>query len=438
MKLIYAIDEYGPNGPIPNSVAMTHHEHISHYYNTPIKKGMTYFYLPEIHVSLNMDHMYVHHSDIVNNLDYYSAEGTIMYIINIHHNIKYITSLYYGTDRGSWIEYIPKNIITLWKQGKCKIIISHNWADCELDIINKIFKIFLKEFGTTRDFYIWSTSIFHPTMLQQLDTLYRKNLIHMPYAEMWSLKNLPSYQPTKCEKDKKFTKLSRRYTLDRVLSHITFTKEELNKYGFVSIPATCTSTNLTLIDYIKHTYKNEEWVNILDEIDLQPVTLDQSAVLDIKRNSYAGSWMGFSNKENLAEYYDRSYFSIVSESRFTDSTELKSGSFYTEKIMRAILYEHPFILQSVPYALEHVKIAGYKTFDKFWDEDYDNIINHTDRVLRITEIVKDICLNKDLEKMSKEWVDIITHNKNHVYTRVADFKKYLKGLKNEKSTSDRS
>ena len=260
----------------------------------------------------------------------------------------------------------------------------------------------------------------------------------MPYAEMWSLKNLPSYQSTKCEKDKKFTKLSRRYTLDRVLSHITFTKEELNKYGFISIPATCTSTNLTLIDYIKHTYKNEEWVNILDEIDLQPVTLDQPAVLDIKRNSYAGSWMGFSNKENLAEYYDRSYFSIVSESRFTDSTELKSGSFYTEKIMRAILYEHPFILQSVPYALEHVKIAGYKTFDKFWDEDYDNIINHTDRVLRITEIVKDICLNKDLEKMSKEWADIITHNKNHVYTRVADFKKYLKGLKNEKSTSDGS
>jgi hypothetical protein len=436
MKLIYAMDEYGPHGPIPNSIGMNHYEHISHYYKTPIAKGMTYFYLPEIHISLGLDHLYAHHSDIVRNLDYYTEEGTIVYIINIHHNIKYNASLYYGSGRGAWIEYIPKNIIKLWEQGNCKIIISHNWANCEAQVIDGIFSLFYKEFKTCRDVYVWSTSIYSPEVLSIIDSKYLKNLIHLPYAEMWSLKNLPPYQQTKCEKDKKFIKLSRRYTLDRLISHVTFTKDDLNKYGFVSMPEKCTSSNLSLIDYIKQTYKNEEWVKVVDEIDLQYATLDQSALIDRERNSYSASWMGFGNKENLAEYYDRSYFSIVSESRFADSSDPSAGTFYTEKIMRAMLYEHPFLLQSVPYALEHLKLAGYKTFDKFWNEDYDMILNHTDRALKITEIVKDICQNKDLDSMSKEWADIVTHNKNHVYNRVADFKNYLEGLKNEKSISD--
>lgn len=435
MKLIYATDEYGPNGPMPNAVAMSHYEHISHYCQTPVQKGKTYFSLPDVHVNMELDYMYVHHSDLIKNIDYYSEQGTIIYNININHNITYIVSLYYGTSRGSWIEYLPKNIVTLWKKGKCKIIISHTWADCEIYIIEKIFQIFEREFGTCRDFYIWSTSIYRSELIERLNVEYRKNLIHLPLAEMWSLQKLPPYQPNKCEKDKKFIKLARRYTLDRLLSHVTFTKEDLNKYGFISIPAESTSANLSLIDYIKHTYKNEEWINIIEEIDLQPSVLDQSPVPDKQRNAYVGSWMGFNNKENLIDYYDRSYFSIVSESRFDESTDFK-GFFYTEKIIRAMLYEHPFILQSVPYALEHLKIAGYKTFDKFWPEDYDTITNHADRVYRITDIVKDICLTKDLENMYNEWTEIVTHNKNHVYARVEEFKNYLKGLKNEKSISN--
>ena len=433
MKIIYAINEYGPSGPIPNSVGMSHNEYISHYYQTPIHVGMSYFADPPINAVLGIDYMQVHHSDLVRNIDYYSEHGTIVYNINIQHNIKYTISLYYGSDRGVWLEYIPKNIIELWKKGKCKIIISHYWADCEIDIIRKIFDMFLREFGTCRDFYIWSTSVYHPHVLEILNESYRNNLIHMPLAEIWSLKKLPPYYPTKCEKDKKFIKLARRYTYDRLLSHVTFTGEDLNKYGFISMPAESTSNSLPLIDYIKHTYENEKWIKWIDDMDLQPAVLDQSALTDRNRSTYSGSWMGFANKENLVEYYDRSYFSIVSESRFDEATDMETGFFYTEKIIRAMLYEHPFILQSVPYALEHLKIAGYKTFDKFWDEDYDNITNHANRIYRITEIVKDICLNKNLENMSNEWIDIVTHNKNHVSARVEEFKNYLRGLKNEKS-----
>jgi hypothetical protein len=438
MKLIYATDEYSPHGPMPNAIAMSHYEHTSHYCQTPIQKGKTYFSLPGIHVNMELDYMYVHHSDLIKNIDYYSEQGTIIYNINIHHNITYIVSLYYGTSRGAWTEYLPKNIITLWKKGKCKIIISHTWADCELHIIEKIFQTFEREFGTCRDFYIWTTSIYQLELLKRLNVEYRKNLIHLPLAEMWSLQKLPPYQPNKCEKDKKFIKLARRYTLDRLISHVTYTKEDLNQYGFISMPETCTASNLSLVDYIKHTYKNEDWIKILDDVEVKSATLDQAPLMDRDRNTYSKSWLGFGDKENLAEYYDRSYFSVVSESRFADLAELNTGFFYTEKIIRAMLYEHPFILQSVPYALEYIKIAGYKTFDKFWDEDYDTIINHTQRVLRITEIVKDICLNKDLENMSKEWTDIVTHNKNHVSVRVEEFKNYLEGLKNEKSISNGS
>ena len=64
MKLVYAVDAYGPNGPIPNSFNMTHEEFFSHYTNTPIIRGLSYFTLPHIHNFLNYKPLYAHHTDI--------------------------------------------------------------------------------------------------------------------------------------------------------------------------------------------------------------------------------------------------------------------------------------------------------------------------------------------------------------------------------------
>ena len=418
MKIVYAVDKYGPHGPIPNSIGMQTDEFFSHLYRTPISQGMSYFALPDFHKFIGYDAVYAHHTDILANTELYASQGPIVYMVNIHHNMQYQSHFLFASGRGSWITYLPANIISLWKKKKCKIIISHIWDDCDLDFINRILDSFYKEFGSCDNMYVWTTSIFKSTDVEKINPAYRNSLIHIPYAEMWSVSQLPPYVEPKHSvvKNKKFIKLVRRYSEGRVLSHISFTKENLNDYGFVSIPETCTGAGKTLHEYIRND------LSIDDCNDIKPSVLDQVASADNEKDSYHNGWLGFANREELLDYFHHSYFSIVFESRFERP---KSYWFYTEKLIRAMLYKHPFILMCIPNSLEYLQHAGYQTFSDFWPEDYDKITDYQERVQRVTEIVKDICTSVDLDDMTLRCNEILEHNRNNVYHRINEFKLYL-------------
>jgi hypothetical protein len=420
MKIVYAIDNFGPNGPIPNSIGMRNHEFFSHFYQTPISQGMTYFSLPDFHKYLNYGAVFAHHTDILNNTELYASQGPIVYMINIQHNITYQNHFLVGSGRGSWLEYLPANIITLWKNKKCKIIISHIWDDCHLDIFGRILDSFYDAFGTCDNFYIWTTSIFKAIDIEKLDPKYRANVIHVPYAEMWSSHRLPKYVDPEPNivKNKKFIKLIRRYTPGRVLSHISFAKENLNEHGFISIPEKCSGAGKTLQQYIKEDLKIE------DCHDIKASVLDQVSLTDRDRDGYKNTWLGFSNREQLLDYFHRSYFSIVFESRFEKPTPY---CFYTEKLIRAILYKHPFILLCMPQSLVYLRKAGYRTFNNIWSEDYDKIEDYSQRLEEVTKVVKDLC-SQDLDNMIARCSEIVEHNRLNVFRRVDEFKTHVEGL----------
>jgi hypothetical protein len=419
MKIVYAIDSFGPHGPIPNSIGMKTEEFFSHFYQTPINHGMSYFALPSFHRFLGFGDMYVHHSDILKNTEIYASQGPIIYMINVHHNMQYQGHFLFADGRGSWIEYLPDNIITLWKNKKCKIVISHIWDDCELDIANRILDGFYKEFGSCDGMYVWTTSIFKSTDVERINPAYRNQLVHIPYAEMWSVDQLPPYvapEPS-VVRNKKFVKLVRRYTKGRVLSHVSFARENLNEQGFVSMPEKCTGAGKSLQEYIRND------LNMQDSADVLPSILDQRSVTDRERGGTT-SWLGFGSREQLLDYFHRSYFSVVFESRFEKP---KPYSFYTEKLMRAVLYKHPFILMSTPQSLNYLRTAGYKTFDSVWPEDYDNIEDYSERVERVTQIVKDLC-SQDLDGIISQCSEIVEHNRLNVYKRADEFRAYVEGL----------
>lgn len=118
------------------------------------------------------------------------------------------------------------------------------------------------------------------------------------------------------------------------------------------------------------------------------------------------------NKQVL-ELYEKTYFSVVGETIY-----LKTGNslskekrmsignldamFFTEKTYRSIAFKHPFILAHRPHALKTLREMGYKTFDPYIDESYDDIENDWDRLDRIVSIVKDLC-----SKDEKFWVDFV-------------------------------
>jgi hypothetical protein len=64
----------------------------------------------------------------------------------------------------------------------------------------------------------------------------------------------------------------------------------------------------------------------------------------------------------------------------------------TEKTLRAIAMSKPFILAGTHGSLQYLKDYGFKTFDSIWDEDYDKIVDPTQRLQSIVALMKKISM----------------------------------------------
>jgi len=120
-------------------------------------------------------------------------------------------------------------------------------------------------------------------------------------------------------------------------------------------------------------------------------------------------------KYNLAvnitvEDYKRTFISVVTETLVDDGT-----LFFSEKIWKPIIVGHPFMVYGNQYSLKYLKSIGFKTFDKWIDESYDN---EADRDLRSKMIVNELDKfnNMSLDKLKQireEMFEICQHNFNY-------------------------
>jgi len=88
--------------------------------------------------------------------------------------------------------------------------------------------------------------------------------------------------------------------------------------------------------------------------------------------------------------------------------------YFSEKTFKPIVANMPFLMISSPYTLKYLKKLGYKTFDKWWDESYDNELDLDTRLNMIIQILKDLSekTEKELLEMLEEMQSIIVHNSN--------------------------
>jgi len=96
---------------------------------------------------------------------------------------------------------------------------------------------------------------------------------------------------------------------------------------------------------------------------------------------------------------------------------------YSEKTWKPIVNLRPFVLAGVPGSLKDLQDFGFKTFNNWWDESYDNVINSDERLIAIADLVQHIT-SKPIEELQKLLIDmgpILEHNRNHYY---GEFKQY--------------
>lgn len=105
--------------------------------------------------------------------------------------------------------------------------------------------------------------------------------------------------------------------------------------------------------------------------------------------------------------YFESFCAIVQESRVTQPWPNIS-----EKTLNAIKSLRPFVLCGAPGVLQMLKDMGFKTFDKYWPEDYDDIVSNKDRLVRICEIIEyiDTFNIEELREMYEDMEEILVHN----------------------------
>ena len=105
-----------------------------------------------------------------------------------------------------------------------------------------------------------------------------------------------------------------------------------------------------------------------------------------------------SEMHHLIPQYRDSFVSVVTETFFFNKDEIDTPwndiqpipAFVTEKTEKCFSALHPFIIISTPYFLKYLKELGFKTFDKWWDESYDNELDDTIRLHKIQEILLEI------------------------------------------------
>jgi len=201
--------------------------------------------------------------------------------------------------------------------------------------------------------------------------------------------------------NKLFSSLSRVNRPYRATATYLLCKSGLAKHGLIS-HNNLEDTYLISSTLQKHNQKFnikkiQNWCNKL------PLIVDRS---DFEKN-----WAIDTPHDHI---HDSTIFQIVNETLVDDYD--KTSLFYSEKTFRPVGYLQPFLIYGQQGCNRFLKNLGYKTYEDWFDLDFDNEPDNLKRYKKLLESVKGavdtlLCMNKQ-ERI--EWkfknIDILKHN----------------------------
>lgn len=116
---------------------------------------------------------------------------------------------------------------------------------------------------------------------------------------------------------------------------------------------------------------------------------------------------------DFTHLYGKTNFSIISETMFR-----WEEVFVTEKVYRAIINKHPFMLVAPAHSLKYLKSFGFRTFEKYLPYKYDTIEDHDQRLKLIINNIPHIqtIISDNLSSIQED----IDFNFNHLMEVVKD------------------
>lgn len=214
---------------------------------------------------------------------------------------------------------------------------------------------------------------------------------------------------------KKFLCLNRQERLHRiqVVDHLCQTKQL--RHGYISCPLS--DYKLAFENKLDSDYQGK--VLFFDDALLNyKFTIEQknrlSSILPLELDVPDEMHKSLRNEmPDTKAYFEESYFSIITEGDFyrTDDRQM-----FTEKILKAFIYKHPFIVVGLPGTLSLLREQGFLTFPQIINEAYDTIEDDTERLNAcLQEIDKLLSLNiHELKDLYDSVKPILEHNRKLV------------------------
>ena len=174
--------------------------------------------------------------------------------------------------------------------------------------------------------------------------------------------------------------------------------DKLNSTTILSLRNTQTNNPKSFYDVVKSNTNNKQVIDFFENYD---ATINSSYDTNDWNKIY--SWGSFVNEPA----HKSSFINIVTETMWN-----KESIFFTEKIHKPIYMCQPFILFGNPYSLKKLKEYGFKTFDKWWDESYDDELDLNNRLQKIVSLLEEIA-TWDFDKcysITNEIEEILIHN----------------------------
>ena len=155
-----------------------------------------------------------------------------------------------------------------------------------------------------------------------------------------------------------------------------------------------------------------EYFEIMDLLKQCPIELPGGMVTNEQKQTFQGFEKTLTS---LMHLYNDFFIDIIGV------TFTVGDTFYIdEKESRPILCLTPFIIYGTNGHLESMRGYGFKTFDTWWDESYDQYSGHR----RLQEIYKvidglSVMTTAELQSMYQDMLPTLRYNYNHLITKYA-------------------
>lgn len=211
---------------------------------------------------------------------------------------------------------------------------------------------------------------------------------------------------------KKYLNFNRRWRLHRPLLTALLKATDLIDKGYVSLaPADDGRGWETELDHCIESCRDHEGITRV--LTTHRKKIENIGPLYLDKPDLTINQAPLELTHDIKRMYEKTYFSVVSETiYFTNFLDWEDSCFLSEKIFKAIVFKHPFILVATPNTLKYLKAIGYKTFHPVIDESYDSIEDNFERMIAIVKEINRLCKleGEALESYQRYCRKIVEHN----------------------------